>query len=349
MIELRVNNKKYSYFETVDVSLKLDSVASTFNLTGYFDTNDPEKRKLIKPLSYQDCEIWIIDNRFNINEKLITGTILNVGIQTSKNITSTTVSGYSKTGILEDVNIPISIYPIQYDNSNLIQITKKITDYFGLRLKVFDNAFSDALKPFKKSSIEPSMTIKEYLTSLCKQRNITLAHDNEGRLLLYKIEAKISSKVSISENDINVMSISISPNAQGIHSECTVFRQATKESNNTGETTINSPFVSQNRPIVMVLTDGDINDTSKYANRILSSEAKNFPVTIVLQDWLIKGKIVRSGFYIEVDAPSIFIQKTKMIVESVDFTQDKSKKTMTITAVLPCVYTGILPSKSPFV
>lgn len=348
MITIKINGKKYSFYESGNVSLKLDTVASSFSVSGFIDENDKEKRAFLKPLTYPSCEVWLNYPEFNVNEKLITGTIINPGISSVKVKSLSSLSGYSKTGILEDCNTPLELYPLQNDNITLSQIAKRYADYFGLRLKIFDNALQNASIEFEKTTAEPEQSCKDYLSKLCNQRNLTLSHDNRGWLLIYKIEANIQPKVSISDKDANVISMTLNPNGQGVHSECTAFRQALKTTDNAAQSTVKSPFTTINRPISRILKQGDVNNTEEYAKRILSTEAKNFPVTIKLRDWLVKGEVLRAGFYITLESNKLFIQKTKFIIESIEFKISARERTTTIKAVLPCVYTGELPAKSPF-
>ena len=351
MIVLKVNGREFKYFSNVNVDLAIDTIASSFNFSGFFNNEDEELRKIFKPLTYLACEIWFIDNDKNIREKLITGTIINVALSTQRQERLMGVSGYSKTGILEDVNMPLELYPLQFDGLGLDQIIKNITDYFGLQLKINENAKIDAAKPFEKVKAEPSEKIKGFISKIARQRNMTVTHDNFGRLLLYKILDVSPPKIRINEDDIKVTSVSVTPNGQGIHSSITVIKQSSTGDQNEGESTVISPFVkNQKRPLVKMLSNGENEDTNKAAKAIASSEAKNFPITIELEGWTFQDKIVRAGFYIELTAPSIFLSRTKLVLQRVSFKDDPKKgKTQTLTAVLPCVYTGELPAKSPFI
>ena len=50
------------------------------------------------------------------------------------------------------------------------------------------------------------------------------------------------------------------------------------------------------------------------------------------------------------DNDDLFLGRTKMVIESMRFTKEpKSPEMLELTCVLPCVYTGILPLKSPFI
>lgn len=350
MIVLKVNGKSIKYFSNVDVNLSIDSIASTFRFSGLFDINDTDLKAIFKPLGYQYCEVWAIDEDKGIREKLITGTILNPALSTQNQIRLSGLSGYSKTGILEDVTIPIELYPLQFDGLALDQIAKKLCDYFNIKIYIYDNAKEDAYKPFELTKSNPEERIKGFLSKIARDRNITISHDNLGRLVLYKILNQTPPKIKIKETDIGVLNIAISPNGQAMHSSVTVMKQASTDTQNEGLTTVISPFVKDiKRPLVKMLSHGSGTDTKKAAEGIICAEAKNLPITIELEGWTFQNKIVRAGFYVEVEAESIFVKKTKLVLQSVNFKSDPKKgKTQTLTAVLPCVYTGELPAQSPF-
>lgn len=328
MIRLRLNGKWYEHFNNIDITLSLNTVASTFKFSGF--------NKWFDILKYDDCEVYFD------NERIISGTILNPAFKYQKKPTLLALSGYSKTGILEDSNYPISLYPTQFDGLNLMEITQKITNYFRLKLKVYENALKEVSIPFEKVSIDTNDTIKSFLSRLADQRGLILAHDNYGRLLLYKVEAKTKPQISLNISD--ALSVDFTPNAQGFHSEITVLKQSTLSNNNGEQTTVKSPWIyGINRPSTKTLSDGD--QLEDWANKLMCSEARNFALKLTYE-----GHInVRSGFYITFEATQILTKPTKFIIETVQFLATKKSKTTTMNIVLPCVYTGILPSKSPFI
>lgn len=351
MIELRTGNKKLYKFSNIDINLLLDTVASTFKFETYMDIENKSNIELFKPFSYKPASVYYIDQNTGESQKLITGIILNQGLSVSKKPKLTAISGYSKTGVLEDCTIPTDLYPLQTEGVGLDVIASNICKYFGLQLVIFDNAKVDAAKPFERTNANPSEKIKSFLSNLAISRNITIAHDNLGRLLLYKVEAKIKPAARLNENDQS-LNILMTPNSQGVHSDITVIKQVSPENEDlTARAKVISPFCPKGvkRPLVQIMQFGDGNDVKKLAESIAAKEAKNFVITIEKEGWLIGGRLLRSGFYIELEAPSIFLERTKLIIQSINYKQNKQNgETVTIKAVLPCVYTGILPSKSPF-
>lgn len=351
MIELRTNGKKVINHSNVNVTLSLDTVASTFSFDGYFDQEKESLRNIYKPFTYQKADVWFVDEKLGINQKLITGTILNQGLSVQKQPQLTNISGYSVTGLFEDVSIPEDLYPLEYNGLGLKDIVQSYCDYFGIRLYIYPNALTDVSIPFEKAKSQPGETIKSFISKLASSRNITVAHDNLGRLILYKVLAQIPPAAKIDENDKDVVRISMKPNGQAMHSSITIIRQASFNDDNAGQYTAISPFVPSGikRPKVKTLQFGTNNDTKAMAEAEICREAKNFPIIIEKEGWTIGGKLLRSGFYIELTAPSLFLQRTKLVIQNINFKDNKKDgKTTTITCVHPCVYTGVIPKKSPF-
>src|SRR5690349_9675254 len=102
-----IDKKNVDFFTSGSITLKLDSIASTFEFASRFDAQNREHQEMFKPLQYKDVQIY------NSKDKLIfTGTILNHRFKSNSGRELIIISGYSKSGILEDVSIPVSAYPL---------------------------------------------------------------------------------------------------------------------------------------------------------------------------------------------------------------------------------------------
>ena len=326
MIKLKINNQIFENFTDFEVNLMRNTVASTFRFTGF--------TKYFEIVKYQDCEVYFD------NDKMITGTILNPAFTYNKKPTLTTISGYSKTGVLEDSNMPVSLYPLQFDGLNLKQIAEKICREFGLKVKIL-NSESQVNLPFEKVSASPTESIKSFISKLANQRGVILSHDNESRVLLFKVLGKVAPRENLTFDD--AMNVTFTPNAQGFHSSITGLRQAKTFDNNTQQITVNSPFIKNVlRPKVITIEDGD--ELQETVNKAVCAEAKSFSLKLQFEGLY----NIRSGFYITLDGP-ILKQRTKFLIESVKFSGNKSGSTTTLDLVLPCVYTGVLPGSSPFI
>lgn len=354
MIKLIAGGKEFIHWSNIDIKLNLNTVASTFTLTGLYD----ERTKFIfEPFSYIDCEVWIVDEDKGINEKLLTGVLLNPGILKKKTPNEISISGFTKTGILETVNMPKGI-SLQYQNTSIATVAKIITDSLGLTLKIHEGAAGAAAELFEEIECKASESLYNFLNKLCVQKGITVAHDNLGNLFLYRILNVIPASSKLSQDDYNIQ-LELAPNGQGMHSELTVYREEPMDDEPIGdnakdevpnELTISSPWLKdQYLPMSRVMKEGDTSTMRVFGEKILCLEAKNFPIKVKKEGWDFEGRIVRNGFFFILDAPDLFIEETKFVVESMRFTKAaKGPEMLEFTLLLPCVYTGKLPRKSPF-
>ncbi len=340
---LKVNGKEFDFFETISVSLKHDSVASTFEFTGYFDFTNDDHKRLFRPFAY---------NRVTIEhngELLITGRILSNSFSNSSTKELTTISGYSLPGVLADCQIPTDLYPLQFDGQTLRQITEKLIAPFGIKLSVDPAVASLVDSVYDTTTASEIQTVAGYLTELASQKDVLLSHDQFGRLLLTKSNANQSAAATYSEG-MPATKISLSTNGQVMHSSITVQKQVSLTESNASQETVTNPFVGTFRPRSKNQSSGTDIDTVDAANNVLSSEFKN-AIKLTIQtdrwEWLRKGgkkQLIRPNNIINLTSPNNYIFKlARFFVEQVTFTGNSKEETAVINCVLPEVYNGQRP------
>lgn len=269
-----------------------------------------------------------------------------------------TISGFSRPGILQGATMPQSLYPLQWTNTNLRTICQKVASAFNLTLKIHDGAAADAEIPYEEIKCGSTEDVKGFLSRIAKDRGITIAHDNLGRLFVYKIVNTIPATSRITEDDYHI-SMSTSPNGQGVHSECTAMSEDDvtpaiegddAEVTGNNKVTVKSPFQKNIFfPTATKMKEGETKSLTQLAEAKLAREARSFPIKGKKEGWDFAGRIVRAGFFLEVEAPSILVEDTKFVVESMTFSKKgKGPEMLSFSCILPCVYTGKLPVKSPF-
>ena len=128
---ISIDGKNVNHFTAGSITLKLDSIASTFEFSSRFSAQNKEHQEMFKPLQYKSVEI------FNSQDKLIfTGTILNHRFKSNSGRELVVISGYSKSGILEDVTIPVSSYPLESTNRSLKDIAERLCGLFGIKVLI---------------------------------------------------------------------------------------------------------------------------------------------------------------------------------------------------------------------
>jgi prophage tail gpP-like protein len=338
----RFINRKVDFFNEFSVTLVHDSVASVFGCSFYFDPNNKEHKEFACVSHYHEVQVE------HKGELLITGVMTSQNFKRSAVKSMASFGGYSKPGVLEDCEIPTSLYPLQTDGMSLKQITERLINPFKLKL-IVDSSVSDRVnKTFKTSNASETQTIKGYLTELATQKNIIITHDEFGNLLF--TESKTTQKPIIDFIDgvgnmngtfFPATDIELNFDGQGMHSHITLQKQASEDGGNAGEHTIRNPYVigSYFRPAVKSQSSGDDNDTTLAARQELSKELKGLKLTIKLDRWDINGKIIRPNNIISIYDPEIYIwKKTEFFIESVDFQGNEKSQTCTLHCVLPEVY-----------
>lgn len=335
---LKINNRKFDYFNAVSVSMSYDKIASTFNFVAHFDPDNPSHRSLFQPLKYSKVEILHEGETLLIGRKVTTSFTSNSTPQLAQ------IGGYSLTGVFEDSNIPLSVYPIQSDGLTLRQIAEKILKPFDIAVVVDSIVADDVDSVLESSDASTTGTVKSYLTSLATQKNVILSHTKNGALLFTRAKANQAPIADLSDAVDKKLSVS----GQGIHSSIAVFKDANIVGGNAGENELDNPLVTSFRPSVSVQSSGDDNDTELTAKLRRAAELKSIKLTIKLDSWMINGKVIRPNRIISVKDKSLHLYKrTNWFIEAVTLSGNEKEQTATLKCVLPEVYTNQTPS-NPF-
>ena len=378
---LKIKGQEWLYFNKFEVDLKYDSIASSFSFDIVFDPKDKNQLKLFKPLQYPTIEIW------TLKELVITGTIMNTCSSIAKEISLISCAGYSKSGILEDCTIDLNQYPLQYANMNLKEITQQLCKPFGLGvivnngvdliikkgseqlesntqtnqmaqpegvLRKSDNP--DIATDEGSSEVETQMpvtetqeisTIKEFIASLCSQKNVILTHDRWANVVITKPVTNAIPVATYIEG-IPTTKISLDVNGQEVHSKINIIRQQSLETDATGQEVAVNSLVNKYRPLTKVLNNGQNTDAKTTAAMVRGEELKSIKLTIETDRWFLTGdtgrKLIRPNNCIWVISPSNFMpKKTKWFIETVHFTATTEGVSAVLTCVLPETFTGATP------
>lgn len=352
---IKINGKICEFFTSGTINLKLDSIASTFEFAARFSANNLEHQEMFKPLQYKDVEV------FNSEENLVfTGTILNHRFTSNKGRELVIISGYSKCGILEDVTIPVSAYPLESTNRNLKDIAEKLCGLFGIKVVVSEQAKTISESTFKaktevseksefetlkaksksvfgRTSASPTETIKDYLAKLAGQKNIILSHNEKGEVLLFQPSYLQKPKYHFTKK--NSLSMTADFNGQALHSEINFVRQPTDDNEGVSTTDkVKNTLITKDRPTTKILTSGEDTDTKEAAKNELASELKAINVTVELEglfDKIYPGEIVNvHNHYIYSYAYNRFM------VESVTMKFDEKSDTTSLGLLVPEAFTG---------
>lgn len=326
-------HKKVEFFNAFSLLLKYDAVASAFSFSFFFNPKDDLMQVLFQPGHYHQVDVE------HNGELLIRGFVLGQSFGAAAEKQLSTVSGYSLPGVLEDCEIPTSLYPLQSDGRTLLQIAQRLVSPFPFNIIVDDVVSAKMNSKFDTSTASETQTIKGYLTEIAAQKKIIISHSPEGNLLFTEAKTKIKPFYHF-EKGMPETSMSLNIDGQSMHSHITVQKQASSDGGNAGEVTIVNPYVPYvYRPKVISQSSGDDIDTTEAARMALSAELKAIVLTINTNVWEIDGKIIKPNSIITVKNDELFLfKKTNWFVESIQFNGNETSTTATLTCVLPEVY-----------
>ncbi len=339
VLKITANGKSYKidFFNQFSIGLKYDAIASTFGFSMYYDPNNEDHKAILGVTKYNKVEI-----EYN-NKLILTGTITNHRFKSNSTNNLVVISGYSLPGVLEDSNIPLELYPLQFDKLTLSEIADKLIAPFGLSKSIDPSVQTEMNQKFDVSTASETSSIKEYLTSLCVQKDIIMTSDELGRLVFSKVEPRqIAFKFFDATNGVpDGYEFELEANGRDVFSETTMQKQASISGGNAGESTKTNAFVSDGvfRPKVKTQTSGDDNDTPKACERAVCNQMKSFSLRISTDIWEVDGVLWSPNTIISVHNPWLNLhQPTAFFVQEVTFSNDPEKKSVEIGCVLPGAY-----------
>jgi prophage tail gpP-like protein len=333
-MKIKIDGQFFNAFTEVRVDFSLGSVASEFSFSARFNPDNLFHRKVFQPLAYLPIQIYSKENRL-----LLTGTIMNIDLGSNSSRQLQRVSGYSKSGVIEDCSIPLESYPLERINVSLTEISRSLIKSFGLTASASTNIAREMAQIYPKTVASPSESVKSFLSKLASQRNIILGHTAQGELHFFKLDIKQPSKFFF--NQENTLSMSLSASGQSFFSQISVIRQPSSSNNVSLVDTVSNPLVgSKIRTLVKVLSSGTATDTKKAADSVLASQLQSLSITARFE------RIIDAspGDIVEVENPELHIySRTKFVISRHIISQKENSENSEVTLVLPEAFTGGTP------
>ncbi len=370
---IKIDDTVIDYWTDLELNIRYDSLVSDFAVSVYFNPNDTKQKQLFKPLSYRTCTIS--DN----GRRLLTGTVLSHSFVDGAETQLIRISGYSKTGVLEDSDIA-GDGAIQWNSSNLGEIANELVKPFGLKVLVDESVKDVVNSDYNTEAAKDSQTIKEILSTLASQKNVILTHDEFGNVLFTKVKVgEESSAVTLAagtvptpfsssvvgapeftatvvqqnlyqpvfnfDGTIPSVTMQLITNGQNMHSTITINKQADEYGGDAkSSATKTNPYCKPYRPRVNRQTSGKSVDTPFAARNALGIEIKNITLSVRMSSWYYGGKLARVNTLITAQSNKLFLyKKTKFFVEQVSYIGNAENQTATLTCVLPDVYSSDTP------
>ena len=342
-ISFLLDGQIFSYYTTYEIDQRLESFDSIetsipFDETGNFiDVN-------FTPFSYKDIGVYYDGSL------LFGGTLLSPrkDLNPSSKVFSLTL--YPKCGVLNDCSVPDSLYPIEFENQNLQNISRTLLQPFGV-----DAVFVESPgNPFKRLAPEPDETIMNFLIDPSKQRGLILSNTAQGNLLFYKSLVSGESVSNFKEGEFPLISCFPNFNPQEYFSHITGILPVEKEKDSEKYTYENRFLISKGilRPYTFIVEDSDSSD---LRSAVEAKAARMFGAvcsyTISIQGHRdSNGNLLKKNTLINVLAPGGMIYKdTQFLIKNVKFTRNaESGDISTIEIVLPQSYAGQIPEVLPW-
>lgn len=323
MLRLVINNIEYTEFDELSVTLNYSGFVSHFSFNAPFDPNVSALRELFQPLGYQNVKIY-----YN-NELLLTGNIISYNITDEARPTNSAFAGYSKTGVLQDVSIPTSLYPLQSKDRTLREIVDRLIAPFGISVS-YVNA-SEADIKYSETVADQAGSIGSYIHKLCEQRNLRLSHDEYGNLVISKPQHP-GIFTNFTDN-YRALKTTLSVDGQNIFSEYTAIRQNSILNDVQPQSQVTFPI--NYRPIVKVQQDGEQGDVENMAKSMLASSGRAISVTLQLERWTnYANEIYKPGYVVGYQNSEIGIYNlVNMAIESVTLMQRNKIEMATLKLV----------------
>lgn len=334
-MRIKIAGRDISFIDEGTISLSLDSIASTFSFKTRFNPENDDHKFLFKPLQYHKVEI------FNSKDKLIfTGTILNHSFVSDNKVNLISLSGYSLSGILEDVCIPVSAYPLESLNRSINDIAQRLCGLFGIGLIIDLSAANECGQIFETTAASPTDTVKGYISKLTSQKNVVLSHDARGNVVIFKPNDQAHPNYFFNKD--NSLGMTSSYNGQALHSVISCVRQPSDENEGVStEDSITNPLIPKYRPTTKVLSSGEDTDTSKAADNELASELKAISRTVKLLglfDDIAPGDIVNIHSH-----ETFSFAYSRYMVSKVNLSFNTREDITVLDLVLPETFTGKTP------
>lgn len=343
-MKIKINGKYWNYFNDFTLSDQLDTCAATFAFTFKYDPNNPDHDEISLPLGFQKLEVF--DDAGNL---FFTGTILNHKFNSEAAPELVMVSGGSLGIVLEDCTIPYAAYPLESIGRTLKDITLRLLRYFNLQLVVDKSVTNECNQKFAKSVAKPKGTVKEYLSKLAAQKNVVLSHGINGEIIYFRPDLNAPS-IGLYTKE-NTLSMPFDINGQGMHSDITIIRQASKATGNIADAdakqggagahdSVKNNLVKGFRPVVDLLSSGSGKDTGRGAKNTMAAELKNIKLSFALNRW----DNIKPGDVLEIQNDEVRLPNpTRFIVEATSMGQRATEQSMSVTCVLPETFTGGQP------
>lgn len=340
-ISILIDNNLFSFWTEYEMTFEIDSF-DTFAFSAPFNSDIEIYREAFRPFSYKPVAIYYGQ------ELILTGVLLADETTLEPDEKSISIIGYSKPGILNDCHMPISSFPLEFNNQTLQPIAVKLCKPFGI-IPIFLTAPGN---PFIKVSLDIENDVFGFLADLAEQREILLSNNEKGELIFFKPQSK-NVVASFKQGELPLISCSPSFDPQSFYSHLTGVTQVTEVEKSESYTYENKYLINKGimRPYNFIAEDvknsGIKKATLSMAGRMFGESAS---YELVVQGHRDKNRnLYKKNTLVSLLCPgSMVYRETNFLVKSLTMSRTDSGDTSIFELVLPGSYSGEIPEVFPW-
>jgi len=340
-ISILIDDNLFSYFTDYSMTFEIDTF-DTFSFSAPFDESIFNYRESFRPFSYKSVAIYYGKNL------ILTGVLLAPESSASPEKKEVLIRGYSKPGILNDCMMPISSFPLEFNNQTLEQITPVLCKPYGLKYKFL----SPSGNPFEKVSIDIDKNIFSFLSGLSIQKGLLLSNNNQGNLIFWK-SGTGNSIASFKEGELPFISCNPLFNYQSLFSHITGITSTT-ETKDSVKYTYENKYLSKMGILRNYNFIAEDSKDSEIKQVVLSKAGQMFGDCVSYQ-LSVQGHRDRNGNLYEknklisLHSPNAMIyNETILLIKSLTMSHATTGDTTSFNLVLPGSYTGVIQEVFPW-
>lgn len=360
-VAIKVNGRLFRFWSTFELIRGIDSIAQ-FSFTAPFEPDNEEFREVFKPFQYQDVEVFVGGTQ------LYRGTLVDLTPSTAVDGGRVvTASGYSRCGVLQDCNIPASVFAdeleagggLEWDDLTLRQIAAQMVKEYGL-FPVFEDSpqapipdeGDDPEFAWDSVAISVSQKIWNMWTPLALQRNLVIG-DDEGGNPVFRRSSSSPPIQTIEESQSPFVSITPEFESQNYFSSVTGFNEYLEGQDGTQHTEPNPHLRGVLRPHSFEIPDAE--NAAQAVHAIRAKLARMFGSAVKWRVHLgggmrdVNGDLWQPNTSIRLLAPAAFIYAvTHVLIREVVLAGTHAQQTASLQVVLPGSFEGKIPEVMPW-
>jgi prophage tail gpP-like protein len=340
-ISILIDNNLFSFWTEYSITFEIDTF-DTFSFSAPFNSSINIYRESFRPFSYKPVAIYYGQ------ELIFTGVLLADETTLEPDEKSISISGYSKPGVLNDCHMPISSFPLEFNNQTLQQIAKVLCKVYGI-VPVF---LLSAGNPFEKVSIDIETDIFSFLSDLAEQRELLFSNNIKGEAIFFKPETG-NAVASFKQGELPLISCSSSFDPQNFYSHITGITQTTADKKSASYTYKNNYLIKKGINRYYNFIAEDIKD-SEIKKTTLSKAGRMFGESVSYELKVQghrdrNGNLLKKNTIIDLLAPGAMIyNEFELLIKSLTMSRTDEGDISEMELVLPGSYSGKIPEVFPW-